>query len=119
MLNSVDLFSGIGGFAMALKGMFQPLLYCDKSPIVRSMLENLMANGKLHKAPIVDDVKNLSEILKAVGTRRVDMITSGWPCLGFASTGKRDGFKNIQSKDRKSTRLNSSHDLASRMPSSA
>ena len=35
------------------------------------------------------------------------------------SQAEKAGWKNLEGTDRKSTRLNSSHDLASRMPSSA
>ena len=39
--------------------------------------------------------------------------------LDQASTNAQDGVSSVQTADRKSTRLNSSHTLASRMPSSA
>ena len=35
------------------------------------------------------------------------------------TTGDADGTRAVQDQDRKSTRLNSSHNVASRMPSSA
>ena len=97
MLHSVDLFTGIGGFTLALKGLFKPLLYCDVSPTVRALLKNLMATGKLPRAPVVDDVNNMRDILKTVGKRRVALITAGFPCIGFSVAGNREGFDNQQS----------------------
>ena len=41
--------------------------------------------------------------------------TRGWSCRG----GHITAFNSSLQKDRKSTRLNSSHNVASRMPSSA
>jgi site-specific DNA-cytosine methylase len=33
-MNSVDLFSGIGGFDRALNDIFVPVVYCEKDPYV-------------------------------------------------------------------------------------
>lgn len=97
MLSSVDLFTGVGGFSLALKGIAKPLLYCDVSSDVRDTLSHLMKKGKLPTAPIVDDVKNMESIVKAVRGRNVDIITAGFPCIGFSKSGNMEGFKNAQS----------------------
>lgn len=97
MLASVDLFSGIGGFALALKGFAKPLLYCDRDKNVIRKLGGLMASGRLPAAPIVDDVRDLAAIKGIVGSRKVDIITAGFPCVGFSSVGAREGLKNEQS----------------------
>ena len=97
MLTSVDLFSGIGGFALALKGVATPILYCDISETVRETLSSLMQRGKLPKAPIIGNIKNFDEIVSVVRDRQVDIITAGFPCLGFSKVGNMEGFNNSQS----------------------
>ena len=44
LLNSVDLFTGIGGFALAFKGVCKPLLYCDNNPVILNALRSMMAD---------------------------------------------------------------------------
>jgi DNA-cytosine methyltransferase len=97
MLASVDLFSGTGGFALALKGIATPIMFCDRDKSVIHKLGGLMASGRLPTAPIVDDVRDLASIKKAVGSNKVDIITAGFPCVGFSSVGAREGLKNEQS----------------------
>lgn len=97
MLNSVDLFTGIGGFTLALKGYAKPLLYCDKDKNVIKLLHKLTASGKLPRAPVVEDVKNLSAIRDIVGKKTVHVLTAGFPCVGFSKIGDREGLLNDQS----------------------
>jgi hypothetical protein len=97
MLTSVDLFSGTGGFALALKGIAAPIMYCDRDKAVIHKLSRLMASGRLPSAPIVDDVRDLDAIKNVVGSKKVDIITAGFPCVGFSSVGAREGLQNEQS----------------------
>lgn len=94
MLNSVDLFTGIGGFALALKGVYRPLLYCDKDPDVLLALDSLMRKGGLPRADLVTDVKDTAAIVKAVANRKVDLLTAGFPCTGFSKSGAMKGLGN-------------------------
>lgn len=97
LLNSVDLFTGIGGFVLGLEGICNPLAYCDNSPVVSAMLDRLVAAGRLPKAAVVDDVSKLSDIKKAVVGKTVDIVTAGFPCVGFSSVGRREGLKDERS----------------------
>lgn len=56
LLNSVDLFSGIGGFTLAMDGIARPVLYCDNNPHVIAVLKSNMTRSAIPRAPIVDDV---------------------------------------------------------------
>jgi hypothetical protein len=87
---SVDLFTGIGGFAVALKGIATPVLYCESDPLVRRALVGIMDRGRLPKAPIVEDVRDIAGIQKVVGGRRIDVLTAGFPCVGFSKRGYRE-----------------------------
>jgi site-specific DNA-cytosine methylase len=97
MLNSVELFAGVSGQGIALSGIAQPILYCDNDPIVNNTLNTLMSKGRIHKAPIVQDVRDLEGIKKAVDGKTVDIITSSFPCVGFSLAGQHRGLQNEHS----------------------
>ena len=80
----------------------------------------------------MDDYKELNEILvrlfrsimdveeKAIITREFQDITNNdMHVIEAIGIGTPKNMSSIAKKDRKSTRLNSSHNVASRMPSSA
>jgi len=97
MLNSVDLFSGIGGFSFAFRDLFAPMCYCDNDADAVRILKALMNRGVLQTAPVVDDVSSVGDIVAAVGGRRVHLLTAGFPCVGFSKRGRREGFGNKHS----------------------
>jgi site-specific DNA-cytosine methylase len=80
-----------------LKGMADPVLYCDIAPECHHVLAQLMARNRLPKCPISDDVKTLNRswVLKHGITVRPDMIVGGFPCTSVSTMGNMDGFKNI------------------------
>lgn len=96
-LNSVDLFTGLGGFVLGLSRMYTPIVYCDASPLVRSNLIRLIASKQIPAAPIVDDVCDTAAIVSAAQGRRVDLLTAGFPCIGFSIAGKQEGLHNVES----------------------
>jgi DNA-cytosine methyltransferase len=96
-MTSVDLFSGLGGFALAFADLFTPLLYCEKDPFASDTLRNLMRKGALPEAPVVGDVIDIAAIKTCVKDSRIDLLTAGFPCIGFSASGKQDGFANAQS----------------------
>jgi DNA-cytosine methyltransferase len=96
-LSLVDLFTGLGGFTLALADVCKPMLYCDVDPHVISTLESQMADGRLPKAKIVNDVRNTAGILEAVADRKVDVLTASSPCVGFSSIGSRAGLEDEHS----------------------
>lgn len=98
MLNSIDLFSGLGGIAHALRGLVSPLVYCDHDPVCRATIEARIAAGDLVDAPIVIEVQDTRAILAAVGDHTVDMIISSSSCVGFSTTGTRAGLRHPETK---------------------
>ena len=52
-----------------------------------------MRNGSLDKADILDDVKNFA----CTGLPEIDLITAGFPCVGFSTVGDMKGLENDQS----------------------
>ena len=94
MLKSLDLFSGIGGLTHALSGLACPVSYCEKDPVAVCVLEKLMKQGKLPRAPINRDVCTLKGApLKG----KVDLIVGGVPCFVAGTlVNTYDGLKPIE-----------------------
>ena len=80
----LDLFSGIGGFALAaqMAGGIKTVAFCEIDPWARQVLAKNFPN-----VPIHDDVKTLNP--SDYGT--IDLITGGYPCQPFSLSGKRKG----------------------------
>jgi DNA-cytosine methyltransferase len=93
-LASIDLFTGLGGFVLALSGVCEPVLYCDKDPHVLKTIDSLMAKKVLPHCPVVHDVKDVKAMKEALGRKTVDMVTAGFPCVGFSSIGANEGLEN-------------------------
>jgi len=53
----LDLFSGIGGITLALKGYVRPVAYCENDRYCQAVLLSRMADGSIPIAPIWDDGK--------------------------------------------------------------
>lgn len=90
MLKSLDLFSGVGGITHALRGLATPVMYCEKDPECRQVMQKLMSQGKIPRARVHEDVAKLMP--SEVG--RVDLIAAGFPCIGFSTSGLRQGLDN-------------------------
>ena len=82
-MNHIDLFSGIGGFALAAHWAgFQTEVFCERDEFCQKVL---------HKhwpaAPIVDD------IFRFDGTRHAGatLLTGGFPCQPYSCAGKKMG----------------------------
>ncbi len=89
MLNSLDLFSGIGGLTLALENYCKPLYYCEKEPYARAVLASRILDGSLPKAGIFRDVTKLD------GTKlsgEVDIIVGGFPCQDLSVAGHGKGL---------------------------
>jgi DNA (cytosine-5)-methyltransferase 1 len=82
-LKHLDLFSGIGGFALAARNVgWQTVGFCESEPFCQSVLRKHWPD-----VPIHDDVRTLTS--DAVGS--VDIITGGYPCQPFSLAGERRG----------------------------
>eukprot|EP00798_Chlamydomonas_sp_ICE-L_P001853 gene1853-biopygen14667 len=88
-LKCLDLFSGIGGNALALRSICKTIAYCEIDPFARDVLEANMKRKNLDKAPIFEDVTTL----KAVDVPELpDVITASFPCQDISSAGKGAGI---------------------------
>ena len=106
-LKALDLFSGIGGFSLALHDIATTVAYCDIDPTCRAVLTKHMIarpTPTLHKAPIFQDVKEITQESLAHHNITPNMITAGFPCTdisaanpkGLGIKGERSGlFREI------------------------
>ena len=84
LVRHLDLFSGIGGFALAAQmvGGIGTVGFCEIDPWAQKVLTKNFPG-----VPIHGDVKTLNP--KNYG--RIDLITGGYPCQPFSLAGNRNG----------------------------
>jgi DNA (cytosine-5)-methyltransferase 1 len=83
----LDLFSGIGGFALAARWMgWETVAFCEIEPYCRKILAKNFPG-----VPIHDDIRTFD-----TSGLQCDIVTGGFPCQPFssASAGKRRGVED-------------------------
>ena len=84
-MNHLDLFSGIGGFALAARWAgFTTVAFCEIEPYCQKVLRKNFGKG----ITIHNDIKELD------GTRyagTITVLTGGFPCQPYSIAGKRRG----------------------------
>lgn len=82
----LDLFSGIGGFALAAEWAgFQTVAFCEIDKFCQRVL-----NKNFPNVPIVYDVKKMN----GGDYGKINLLTGGFPCQPFSVAGKRRGAKD-------------------------
>jgi len=94
MLNGLDLFSGIGGLAVALRDYVRPVAYCEIDTYCQAVLLSRMASGDISSADIWDDVRSFPTL----DVRRpIDIIYGGFPCQDISVAGHGKGLAGERS----------------------
>jgi DNA (cytosine-5)-methyltransferase 1 len=84
----VDLFSGIGGISLALSPFAEVIQYCEWDRYCQSVLVQRMREGRLDRAPIHSDIRNLH----MSAASKPDMICGGFPCQDISTIGLGKGI---------------------------
>jgi DNA (cytosine-5)-methyltransferase 1 len=84
MMRHLDLFSGIGGFALACRmvGGIETVGFCEREPYAQRVLKKHWPD-----VPICNDIHEM----KGNDYGTIDLITGGYPCQPFSQIGKREG----------------------------
>ena len=85
-MKHLDLFSGIGGFALAAQWAgIETVAFCEIDNFCHKVL-----NKNFPGIPIHDDIKTLN----GADYAGIDIITGGYPCQPFSEAGKRKGAED-------------------------
>lgn len=94
-MRHLDLFSGIGGFALAVDAVWPGAehIFCDNDPFCQAILKKHWPQSKIY-----GDIRSLTNTTdagsKEMRQRREDeifLLTGGFPCQPFSHAGKRKG----------------------------
>jgi DNA (cytosine-5)-methyltransferase 1 len=87
-MRHLDLFSGIGGFALAARWSgFETVAFCEIDQYCQKVLAKHWP-----QVPIYSDIKKLTrQGLESDGISQPDIITGGFPCQPFSVAGKQRG----------------------------
>ena len=90
MLNHLDLFSGIGGFALAARwvGGIRTIGFCDNEKYARQVLAKNFPG-----VPIYEDVRELHPDVIIPRDGRIDFLTCGFPCQDLSIAGNQKGIE--------------------------
>ena len=85
-MKHLDLFSGIGGFALAARWVgIETVQFVEIEPFAQKVL-----NKNFPNIPIHDDIKTF----KADEFSGIGIVTGGYPCQPFSQAGQRRGEKD-------------------------
>eukprot|EP00798_Chlamydomonas_sp_ICE-L_P032869 gene32869-biopygen13911 len=98
MLVYADLFSGIGGHAVALKGLARPCCFCEIDSFACGVL-----SSQFPGIPIISDVTTLDPLDVIASSSLVgaalgpNLITASFPCHDVSMAGKGGGLSGTRS----------------------
>ncbi len=94
-MNVLDLFSGIGGFALGFQraGM-RPVAFCERDGFARAVLARHWPG-----VPCYDDIRGLTAArLRRDGVPRPQVVCGGFPCQDISAAGRGAGLGGARSR---------------------
>ena len=89
----LDLFSGIGGFALGLEAAgFETVAFCEIDPYAQKVLKKNWLG-----VPIYEDVRRITADRLVSDGIGVDVITGGFPCQDISTAGRQAGIDGERS----------------------
>ena len=89
----LDLFSGIGGFALGLEAAgFETAAFCEIDPYAQKVLKKNWPG-----VPIYGDVRRITADRLVSDGVGVDVITGGFPCQDISTAGRQAGIDGERS----------------------
>ena len=82
-LRQMDLFAGVGGFALALEPWCETVAFCEIDPEARKVLAD-----RFPGVPIAPDISDLH----GRDLAPCDVLTAGFPCQDLSIAGKKRGL---------------------------
>ena len=82
-LRQMDLFAGVGGFALALEPWCETVAFCEIDPEARKVLAD-----RFPGIPIAPDISDLH----GRDLAPCDVLTAGFPCQDLSIAGKKRGL---------------------------
>ena len=97
MLKYIDIFSGIGGFSLALQPEFKCVSFCDSDADAQAVLRSQMSAGHIPHARIFKDVLAMS--VDDIDRHKPFLVTMGFPCQDISAlTRNAKGVHGSRSK---------------------
>ena len=94
---SISIFSGCGALDLALLPWAAPVLYCEKEPGARRVLQARTGDGSLPHGSIIDDVADISAATLQGLREKPQMLTAGFPCQDICQAGQQRGLEGSRS----------------------
>ena len=89
-LRTLHLFAGVGAVELGLKPWLKTVAYSELDPDAIGVLEYNMARGRLDRAPVVPDVRDVDG---REYRGKVDMVFTSAPCQDLSRIGKMAGLR--------------------------